>query len=353
MKHAVPGTGLFVYLLAMAAAGDAVAVERSSVTLHEGWTLRQVGREESYPAKVPGLVHLDLFQNGLIGDPFYRDNEKGLQWIGKTDWEYRVFAKGANWIPADSFLTRLTRERYASLLRSARDAHMNMLRVWGGGIYESDDFYELADEMGLLVWQDFHFSCSLYPADQAFLASVAVEAEEAIRRLRNHPSIALWNGNNEIEAAWFQWGWKERYPAWLWNDYKAIFHDLLPKAVAKHDPTRPYWPSSPSANLEAPPGDAGNGDMHYFAPPKDMALVKAPIAVEVTPADGGLRVSLASPTLARHVRLAYDGDDGTFSDNYFDLLPGRPVEVGYRPKGTVEAAAFRKGLEVVSILDAY
>jgi beta-mannosidase len=139
-----------------------------------------------------------------------------------------------------------------------------MLRVWGGGIYESDDFYELADEMGLLVWQDFHFSCSLYPADRAFLASVAVEAEEAIRRLRNHPSLALWNGNNEIEAAWFFWGWKEQLPGWLWNDYKAIFHDVLPKAVAKHDPTRPYWPSSPSANLEAPPGDAGNGDMHYW-----------------------------------------------------------------------------------------
>ncbi len=852
MKHAVPGTGLFVYLLAMAAAGDAVAAARSSVTLHEGWTFRQVGREESYPAKVPGVVHLDLFQNSLIGDPFYRDNEKGLQWVGKTDWEYRtefavapqtlarrnveivfdgldtyakvylngkevlaadnmyrrwrvsvagklkakgnelrvvfrspinedltkvtgrgyelpaandqgektsvytrkapysfgwdwgprfvtcgvwkpvrleawddarivdvavrqkelgkdkatltaevevvaakpaagtppaaslevavegggvpvtvkvplkagatthtlafeitkprlwwpngygeqplytvrtrllvsgqavdeakdrvglrtlelrrakdewgtsfefvvngvpVFAKGANWIPADSFLTRVTRERYAGLLRSAQDAHMNMLRVWGGGIYESDDFYELADEMGLLVWQDFHFSCSLYPADKAFLANIAVEAEEAIRRLRNHPSIALWNGNNEMEAGWFFWGWKERYPAWLWNDYKAIFHDLLPKAVAKHDPTRSYWPSSPSANLEGPPGDAGNGDVHYwgvwhgaepfaayerqktrfmseygfqsfpemktiqsfarwddlsidspvmmshqkhprgnqlireytlrdykepkdfasflyvsqvlqaegiklgaeylrrsrprtmgslywqlndcwpvaswasidyfgrwkalqyyakrfyapvlvstseedgqvgvhvvsdlttplsgvlearlrdlsdavlweekqpvtveplssrkvlavakakllegrqpgavflearlvvdgketasntrfFAPPKDMALVKPRIAVEVSPADGGFRVRLSSDTLARHVRLAYDADDGTFSDNYFDLLPGRPVEVVYRPRGAVEVDAFRRGLGVVSILDA-
>ncbi len=90
MKHAVPGIGLFVYLLAMAAAGDAVAAARSSVTLHEGWTFRQVGREESYPATVPGVVHLDLLQNDLIGDPFYRDYEKGLQWIGKTDWEYRT-----------------------------------------------------------------------------------------------------------------------------------------------------------------------------------------------------------------------------------------------------------------------
>jgi beta-mannosidase len=853
MKHAVPGIGLFVYLLAMAAAGDAVAAARSGVTLHEGWTFRQLGREETYPAKMPGVVHLDLLQNDLIGDPFYRDYEQGLQWIGKTDWEYRtefavapetlarrnvelvfdgldtyakvllngkeildadnmyrrwrvavagklkakgnelrvvfrspinedlakvtgsgyelpavndqgektsvytrkapysfgwdwgprfvtcgvwkpvrleawddarivdvavrqkelgkdkatltaevevvaakpaagtslaatlevtvegggapvtakvplktgstthtvafeiaspklwwpngygeqplytvktrllvagqavdeskdriglrtlerrrakdewgtsfefvvngvpVFAKGANWIPADSFLTRVTRERYAGLLRSAQDAHMNMLRVWGGGIYESDDFYELADEMGLLVWQDFHFSCSLYPADKEFLANVAVEAEEAIRRLRNHPSVALWNGNNEMEAGWFQWGWKERYPGWLWNDYKAIFHDLLPKAVAKFDPTRSYWPSSPSANLEGPPGDPGNGDMHYwgvwhgaepfaayerqrtrfmseygfqsfpemktiqsfaregdlsidspvmmshqkhprgnqlireymlrdyrepkdfasflyvsqvlqaegiklgaeslrrsrpqtmgslywqlndcwpvaswasidyfgrwkalqhyakrfyapvlvstseedgqvgvhvvsdlttplggvlearlldlsgavlweekqpvtvdplsshkllavtkaklleggspgavflearlvvdgkeaasntrfFAPPKDMALVKPRIAVDVSPADGGFGVGLSSDTLARHVRLAYDADDGTFSDNYFDLVPGRPVEVIYRSKGPVDLEAFRKGLKVVSILDAY
>ena len=175
-----------------------------------------------------------------------------------------VFAKGANWIPADSFLPRVTRERYADLLGSARAAHMNMLRVWGGGIYESDDFYDLADEMGLLVWQDFHFSCSLYPADAKFLANVEAEAEDAIRRLRNHASVALWNGNNEVEAAWFQWGWKERYPAWLWNDYKAIFHDLLPRAVARLDPTRAYWPSSPSANLEALPGDCCNGDMHYW-----------------------------------------------------------------------------------------
>jgi beta-mannosidase len=90
MKHPVPGTGLFVYLLAMAAAGDAVAAARSSATLHEGWTFRQVGREETYPARVPGVVHLDLFQNSLIGDPFYRDHEKGLQWVGKTDWEYRT-----------------------------------------------------------------------------------------------------------------------------------------------------------------------------------------------------------------------------------------------------------------------
>jgi beta-mannosidase len=546
--------GGFLLGLALAAAADVAGAARRSVPLHEGWTFRQVGREEAYPARVPGVVHLDLLANGLIGDPFFGRNEQDLQWIGKTDWEYRtrfavspelrsrrhvdlvfegldtyarvylngeqvidadnmyrqwrvgvakrlrddgnelrvelrspiredlekvtargyelpavndqgektsvyvrkapysfgwdwgprfvtcgiwkpvrleawddarladvfvrqtelgeerarlvadvdvlgdgaaagssaslevsvagpeysgplplrgegqgggsvndrvagpeysgplplrgegtipleegtrthsaeleirhprrwwpngygeqplytvttrlviggepvdevstriglrtlelrrapdewgksfefvvngvpVFAKGANWIPADSFLPRLTRERYARLLGSAHDAHMNMLRVWGGGIYESDDFYDLADELGLLVWQDFHFSCSLYPADPPFLANVAIEAEEAIRRLRNHPSVALWNGNNEIESAWLQWGWRERLPRWLWSDYEKIFHQLLPNTVAQLDPTRAYWPSSPSANRESMPGDPGNGDMHYW-----------------------------------------------------------------------------------------
>jgi beta-mannosidase len=175
-----------------------------------------------------------------------------------------VFVKGANWIPADSFPTRVTRERYAELLRSARDAHMNMLRVWGGGLYESDDFYELADELGLLLWQDFHFSCSMYPADPPFLANVEVEVEQAVRRLRNHPSLALWCGNNEIEAAWQGWGWKERLPAWLWSDYQKLFAELIPKVLAKEDPTRSYWPSSPSANGEAPPGSPDTGDMHFW-----------------------------------------------------------------------------------------
>jgi beta-mannosidase len=175
-----------------------------------------------------------------------------------------VFAKGANWIPADSFLPRITRERLEQRLGSAKKANFNMLRVWAGGIYESDDFYDLADEMGLLVWEDFHFSTSLYPADEAFLANVAIEAEHAIRRLRNHASLALWCGNNEVEGGWQHWGWKHVLPNWLFDDYKKLFHDLLPRMVAKHDPTRPYWPSSPSANLEADPGNPDNGDMHYW-----------------------------------------------------------------------------------------
>ncbi|HEX7956871.1 MAG TPA: glycoside hydrolase family 2 protein [Pyrinomonadaceae bacterium] len=175
-----------------------------------------------------------------------------------------VFARGANWVPADSFPERVTRERYRQLLESARDANMNMLRVWGGGYYEADDFYELCDELGLLVWQDFMFACSMYPGDEKFLASVRAEAEDNVRRLRNHPSVALWCGNNEVETAWHHWGWKQRLPAKLWDDYKKIFHGVLPEVVSALDPSRPYWPSSPSSNLEEDSDSQRTGDVHYW-----------------------------------------------------------------------------------------
>jgi beta-mannosidase len=176
-----------------------------------------------------------------------------------------VFAKGANWIPADSFPTRMTRERYRQLVGSARDANMNMLRVWGGGIYESDDFYDLCDEMGLFVWQEFMFACSMYPGDQPFLDNVRAEAIDNVKRLRNHPSIVIWCGNNEIETAWQHWGWKQNLPPKLWDDYKKIFHGVLPSVVAEYDPARPYWPSSPSSNLEDDPDSQKMGDVHYWA----------------------------------------------------------------------------------------
>ncbi|HEV7891536.1 MAG TPA: glycoside hydrolase family 2 protein [Pyrinomonadaceae bacterium] len=175
-----------------------------------------------------------------------------------------VFAKGANWVPADAFPERVTRERYRQLIQSARDSNMNMLRVWGGGYYESDDFYELCDELGIMVWQDFMFACSMYPGDDKFLASVRAEAEDNVRRLRNHPSIVIWVGNNEVETAWQHWGWKQNLPAKLWDDYKKIFHGVLPETVAALDPTRPYWPSSPSSNLEEDSDSQRMGDVHYW-----------------------------------------------------------------------------------------
>lgn len=176
-----------------------------------------------------------------------------------------VFGHGANWIPADIFPTRITKDKYKTLLTSVRDANMNMLRVWGGGIYEDDYFYDLADEMGILVWQDFMFACSMYPGDKAFLDNVRHEAIDNVKRLRDHPSIVIWVGNNEIETAWQHWGgWKDKNPSHVWDDYLKIFLRLLPEVLEEYDPSRPYWQSSPSSNFQADSEFQGIGDTHYW-----------------------------------------------------------------------------------------
>ncbi len=175
-----------------------------------------------------------------------------------------LFAKGGNWIPADSFAGRVTPDKYRRLLGSCREANMNMVRVWGGGYYENPEFYDLCDELGLLVWQDFMFACALFPGDQAFLDNVKLEAEDVVRALRHHPSIALWCGNNECEEGWFFWGWKETLPAKVFEDYQKIFDGILPKAVADFDPGRPYWPSSPHSTQTGDPRSERSGDMHVW-----------------------------------------------------------------------------------------
>lgn len=154
------------------------------------------------------------------------------------------FAKGANWIPADTFAPRLTRDDYAQLVKSAAEAQMNMLRVWGGGIYEADIFYDLCDELGICVWQDFMFACATYPTfDRAFMENVRAEAEDNIRRLRHHSCIALWCGNNEMEQGLVGDEWNDRQMSW--SDYSLLFDELLPAIVNKVDPGRGYWPCSP------------------------------------------------------------------------------------------------------------
>ncbi|MDZ7346938.1 MAG: hypothetical protein ONA69_09125, partial [candidate division KSB1 bacterium] len=175
-----------------------------------------------------------------------------------------LFAKGANWIPADCFPHRVSRDKYRELLLACRDAGMNMLRVWGGGIYESDDFYDLCDELGLLVWQDFMFSCALYPAEGEFLDSVKQEAVDQVKRLRNHPCLALWCGNNEIEWGWQAFGWSTRLPAVMFQQNQTLFRQILAEIVATNDPGRPYWPSSPSSNSRADANSPSFGDMHYW-----------------------------------------------------------------------------------------
>ncbi len=181
----------------------------------------------------------------------------------------RTFMKGANYIPSDSFLERVAPERYAQLFRDAVDANMNMLRVWGGGTYESDLFHDLADEHGILIWQDFMFSCTLYPSDPAFLDTVAEEARQQIRRLRRHASLALWCGNNEVSLGIAHWNWPTTfgYPPELFERLVAancdLFERLLPDLVAEYDPERFYMPSSPIGFWNDPADDA-RGDNHYW-----------------------------------------------------------------------------------------
>ena len=183
-----------------------------------------------------------------------------------------IFAKGANVIPFDSFPSRVTPARYRQILQAARDAHMNMVREWGGGIYESDDFYDICDELGLMVWQEFMFGGDMVPGDLAFQQNVREEATQQVKRLRDHPSIVLWCGNNEIEAGWQTWGDRLAFKESItppqrervWQDYVVLFHDIIKSVVEQYGAPTPYWPSSPSADFEAPAGSQDNGDMHYW-----------------------------------------------------------------------------------------
>jgi len=181
-----------------------------------------------------------------------------------------VFMKGANYIPNDIFPARVTDEMYQKVIHTSKISNFNMLRVWGGGIYENDRLYDLCDQNGILVWQDFMFACAMFPGDQAFLDNVKQEAIDNIKRLRNHPSIALWCGNNEILSAWIGLGWKQKEEAAnketaakLWKSYTDIFHHILPDAVAALDPGRSYWDSSPCAGM-GNVSDLANGDEHYW-----------------------------------------------------------------------------------------
>jgi beta-mannosidase len=178
-----------------------------------------------------------------------------------------VFAKGADVIPFDSFPNRVTTANYRSILQSARDANMNMIRHWGGGYYESEEFYAICDELGIMVWQDFMFGNDWQPGTYAFKLNIEAEAEDQVRRLRNHPSIVIWCGNNETESA-YEWAPRPGLPAdvkhFIWQDYLTEFSGILPRVVARLAPETPYWPSSPSADYEAISPIYQSGDAHIW-----------------------------------------------------------------------------------------
>lgn len=398
------------------------AFAQNIIKLHSNWQFRKLGDTQWMPAQVPGTVHTDLLRLKKIPDPFYRDNEKKVQWVTNDSWEYRntfscpktkkastvylqfegldtyadiylneqfiastnnmfrtytfdistsfqktntlrivfasaekkadslanaclplvrpcennrhyirkaqfhfgwdwaphlvtcgiwrsvkvisgslpetekaqyssihlvqeldsigksfyftkngkpIFMKGANWIPADVFLPRIAKNKYRSLLIAAKEANFNMLRVWGGGIYEDDYFYTLCDSLGISIWQDFMFAGAMYSADTATLANIKQEAIDNILRLRKHPCIVLWCGNNEIDEAWHHWGWQQQFHISdsdsnkLWLDYHKIFDELLPALVAQYDSGRVYISSSPAYGW----GEAKSmthGDSHYW-----------------------------------------------------------------------------------------
>ncbi len=174
-----------------------------------------------------------------------------------------VFVRGVNWIPDDCFPHRVDHDRYASRLAQAKDAGANLLRVWGGGIYESEDFYRLCDQLGLLTWQDFLFACAAYPEEEPLRGEVVAEAREAVTRLAPHPSLVLWNGSNENIWGWHDWGWPERLGEASWG--LGYYLDVLPGLVAELDPTRPYLPSSPwSLSADIHPNDPDHGCVHVW-----------------------------------------------------------------------------------------
>ncbi|MDC1362172.1 glycoside hydrolase family 2 protein, partial [Crocinitomicaceae bacterium] len=208
-----------------------------------------------------GIRKIELVADSTLSQPNFYFKVNGAP----------TFAKGVNYIPQDLFLPRVSTKDYERILQAAADANMNMIRVWGGGVYENDRFYELCDSLGLMVWQDFMFACAMYPGDADFLENVKQEAIDNVKRLSHHPSMALWCGNNEVLAAWKRWGWEqtaidEQSPEIahkIWKHYDTLFHHILPEVVSEHHRGIDYWASSPSAS-EGLPEEYTHGDTHYW-----------------------------------------------------------------------------------------
>ncbi|MEV0893763.1 glycoside hydrolase family 2 protein [Promicromonospora sp. NPDC050262] len=250
-------------LSAQARPGAAEVVLELEVPDVEPWWPRGYGKQRLYPltVTVPGQqwesrvgfrdVALDTTPDA-DGTPFT------IVVNGQP-----VYAKGVNWIPDDTFFPRITRASLGRSLTDAVEANVNLVRVWGGGIYESEEFYDLCDELGLLVWQDFLLACAAYSEDEPLWSEFEAEAREAVTRLTAHPSLALWNGSNENIVGWVDWGWRPRLAGATWGD--GYYTELFPQIVAELAPGTPYSAGSPFGfSKYVHPNDPAHGTVHIW-----------------------------------------------------------------------------------------
>lgn len=238
------------------------------------WWTRELGTPEIYTfrfevKKNNYVVDEKIYNIGIRKIELIREKDSvGESFYFKLN-DVPIFIKGANYIPSDNFLPRVSKDKYEEIIKNCNRSNINLLRVWGGGVYEDEEFYRQCDFNGILVWQDFMFACGMYPGDSAFLKNVRIEVSQNISRLKNHPCIALWCGNNEIDEGWKNWGWQKQFgytkkdSEKIWKDYLKIFEGIIPEVLENVLPSASYIPTSPKIGW----GHAESlkvGDSHYW-----------------------------------------------------------------------------------------
>lgn len=238
------------------------------------WWTKELGSPELYTfrfelKKGNQLIDEKIVNIGIRKIELIREKDSyGESFYFKLN-DVPLFIKGANYIPQDNFLPRVTKEKYKSVIENCSRSNINMLRVWGGGVYEDDEFYNQCDANGILVWQDFMFACGMYPGDRNFFENVRMEAFQNVSRLKNHPCIALYCGNNEVEEGWNNWNWQKQFgyskkdSLKVWNDYEMIFKKVLPEVVSSVSPHQNYISTSPRIGW-GHQESMKEGDSHYW-----------------------------------------------------------------------------------------
>ena len=253
--------------IAMVETGEHISIEIDHPQL---WWPNNLGDQPLYTVTVVLLAdHCEIDEKSLrIGLRTLQVKREQDQWGESFQFEINgiaFFSMGADYIPEDNILARLNREKTEALIKSCVEANFNSIRVWGGGYYPEDHFYDLCDEYGLIVWQDLMFACGIYELTEEFKDTVIHEVMDNVKRLRHHASLGLWCGNNEQEEGWNSWGWTENQPPRLKADYIKLYEYILPEIFKETDPETFYWPASPSSGGSFfKPNDESMGDMHYW-----------------------------------------------------------------------------------------